>query len=561
LRLSGRENEAGLFYEMAGDMASDVKQHGEAVRLYASALGVSGARAPGDRIPILFKFASAHYAHESWADASRAYEELLSLLPRDSSMRIECHKLLGKVFLRLGENAKALGQFDASLSYPLAETDRFEIQQEIVGLKIAEGKYDDAIAVSRMQIAYAARCGNKESLGLAETDLGIAYFHKGDYRKTLESFSTALEAYESSRNLARTTDALSNLGNVYSAMNDFHNALSHWEKALALSREHGTLPQQARILNNLGIAHYQLCEFQAAKSYYTSAMEIFGKLNSRGGVAMLLANLGEICLAEGEYEIAEAHWTRALEAYREMQDPAGIIQLLLQLCRVRLMFGDTRGAESLLGEALANVAEHAVEMYRPFAEYLEGMLYASSGMPEEAMNAWARAGRSFHDQDAFTGGTESREEKILEIRLRRAEVLLKEGRFEECAGDLKRLAAECGQRYSAILLAEIDYTLGLLARVCPPLCEDKPLTCFLRGYEKIRNERIVEVSWKLTFALNEEYARRGKREKAAENRAKTAAILGYFAAKFHSAGLRRMYLQTDGRRRALDQCGSTMESD
>jgi hypothetical protein len=56
------------------------------------------------------------------------------------------------------------------------ESDLFELQQEIVAIKIAEGFYDEAIRLSNAQRELAEKQADAQAMGVVETDLGIALF-------------------------------------------------------------------------------------------------------------------------------------------------------------------------------------------------------------------------------------------------------------------------------------------------------------------------------------------------------------------------------------------------
>ncbi|HLX13458.1 MAG TPA: tetratricopeptide repeat protein, partial [Bacteroidota bacterium] len=305
-----RQNELGEnspkareLYIIAGDGASHLEKVREAAESFRRAYALSNGEPPELRFSILQKLAQVHDANDAYRESVETYEQMLALIPEGDLRRIVVHKPLGKAYLRLGENANAMKNFSEILKYTLTENDQFEIQQEIISLKIDEGRYDEAIRMSDGQRHLAARNPDKTLLALVETDLGIARFLKGEYSESLVCFTTAFEIYQDMKNRRKMIDELTNIGNVFNAMREHRKALEKWEDALGMITEVGTQQQRAQALNNIGIAHYNLGEHKGARSYYESAKKIFTQLNSKTGIVTTLANLGEVDFALGEYEL------------------------------------------------------------------------------------------------------------------------------------------------------------------------------------------------------------------------------------------------------------------
>ncbi|MBI3765785.1 MAG: protein kinase, partial [Ignavibacteriales bacterium] len=213
-RLGNTNAKALEHFEAAGDQARVEGALADADAMYKNALGCLSEDEREVRVSLSLKLAEVYQAKGSDQESITIYEQLLAELSAEDPRCKTINKSLGKGFARLGENAKALHNFQAALHGLVENVDRLEIQQEIISLKIAEGSFDEAIHMGEVQKTLAGSQGDRNFLALVETDLGIAQFYKGSFRESLEAFQRALTIYDNAGNKSKTIDALNNIGNV-----------------------------------------------------------------------------------------------------------------------------------------------------------------------------------------------------------------------------------------------------------------------------------------------------------------------------------------------------------
>ena len=153
-------------------------------------------------------------------------------------------------------------------------------------------------------------------------------------------------------------------------------------------------------------------------------------------------------------------------------------------------------------------------------------------------------------EDAFTGGTEKPEQRVAQIRLRKAELYLSDRRPDMA---LNLLSNETDQLFSLSpsLQAEREYILGKIARNHPAPGLEHPLIHFKRAMAQIGNNNVTELTWKISLELGREFKRRGNAERAREFLGATGTILKYFASGFDDDLLRSKYLASESRRIAM----------
>lgn len=541
------ENEkASKYYELAAGNALHGKLHEVASQHLKNAVQLNSSEGE-DFWRLQVMLGDTLFKNGEDRESISVFTLLLQHLPDDDQRRQSVYTMLGKAHARLGETALAQRYAEDALAVASDSRDRFEIQQEIISIHISEGNYDRAIALGAVQERFAVDQPDKQLLALVETDQGIARFFKGEFQEALHSFHAALKLYMHHGNHLKTIDALNNIGNVLSAMRDYRGALEKWRQALQMSTDRGTEYQRGQILNNIGIAYYHLREYAESQTHYQQSKDIFNQLNSHSGIAYALTNLGEVSHAQGSYEVAIGYWREALDIYRLMQDSCGMAQTLLQSAQMHLTLGSEEVALQMIDEVSRLIGQHKLTTLDAFYHYLRGQLFLLRHDYPSALSELEHAEQGFRQNGAFTGGSESEQEKECETILRTVEVKIRCREYSTALTLLSELACRAAVKQSPILEAELCYYFGVLARACPGMLDENPLMYFRRGLSIVEAEYVTEISWKLSYSLGCEYARRGNKEKAREHLVNAKVVMEFFLSKFTLAHLRQGYLGREDR--------------
>jgi serine/threonine protein kinase/tetratricopeptide (TPR) repeat protein len=547
--LGGDANSAAFYYEMAGEQAAQHQLLSRAIDDLEKAVKLVERRSGDDAyVALQEKLARVYFVSGAHQKSAQVYETILQKLHEGDRRRIQIHLGGGKALTRLGEHSRALSHLQQALDLGPDPSTRFEILQEIISLKIAGGHYDEAVELCQTQKAFASEQPDKDLLASVETNLGRAEFHRGKFQEAKASFAAALKINQQLGNRQKTIDALINLGNISSVLSDYRGALEQWRQAFTLTRETGTLHHEGQIQNNMGIAHYKLREYQEARSCYERAREIFEELSSKSGLALAQANLGEVAFAEGDYEQALEWWTKSLDLNEEMKDNGGAVESLLQLALVCRAFGDAEQLRCHLERADVLIRQYNLSVFRGQLTYLNGLLSSLLRKYNDAKRSFLVATEAFQ-QDAD-------QERLYLANLGSAHVLIALGQFEAARRLLKSVHREPRLDDFPLLKAEFCYLTGCVARTKTNRALEKPLVYFKQGMELIENEALGEVSWKLSYAIADEYAQRGQREKAEQNFLNAKLIIEHFVARIKSPKLREQYLSVDGKAEILSEISS-----
>ncbi|NCS90516.1 MAG: hypothetical protein GW789_17515 [Ignavibacteria bacterium] len=93
------------------------------------------------------------------------------------------------------------------------------------------------------------------------------------------------------------------------------------------------------------------------------------------------------------------------------------------------------------------------------------------------------------------------------------------------------------------LSAEKDYIVGIISEKTKDLQMSSPLDYYLSAYEKIKDLNIVEVTWKILFALSEQYFNRGMMSKTAEFVSYTKSLIYHTGEDLKDSQLKNSYFR------------------
>jgi tetratricopeptide (TPR) repeat protein len=543
LSRSGDQARASLFFEQAGEAGLSNSSYDYAIRLFREALASNEMEKSRTRdFHLTFRIAAAQLQGGLYKDAIETAGGLLAIAT--GSARAELMKILGLAESRTGQHEKAKQHIIAALAESSSASEQLELQQELIGIDIALGNFAEAENACQVQLQKARQMENDHARAGILTDLGIITFYLGRFEEASGHFRESMEINSLLNKPMKVIDALCNIGNTLSAQGQHARAIEYWTNALRKSDEYGTLMQQAQLYNNIGIAYFRLKDFSRAREQYLAAHDLALRTASMNHQAFTLTNLGKLAFADGAYEQALTHWTEALALYTRMDDAQGLGETLLQLAEVHVVLGNPDLAGTELDRTMRLINERHLGSFTARAHYLQGLMNLYLGRYTEALEHLERC------LPGFASETEQRSYHI--ARIRRAESLWMTGDTIGAGALLSQMAGDPAMAEHPQVFADTLYLMGRIAKQHPGMLAENPLVCFRQGLSAITAEPVSETTWRLSFSLGQEYYERGHREKAIEFLDKARQVLRYFSEKFGSATLRDGYLNSGGRREALE---------
>ncbi|WP_022932951.1 tetratricopeptide repeat protein [Treponema bryantii] len=170
---------------------------------------------------ILTKAQNAITAHD-WATAARYYKELL----RNDESNAEYLKELGSIYVRAGEDEKAIPYYEQIITFKPENTDAM-VSLGAIFRRLK--RYEDSVNILHKAQDISSANPN------INYNLGFTYKEMGDYDDAIDSFESVI-----SRN---PDDVLAHnhLGSIYFAKKEYDKAIAAYKKGLQVDQNHPIL--------------------------------------------------------------------------------------------------------------------------------------------------------------------------------------------------------------------------------------------------------------------------------------------------------------------------------
>jgi len=179
-----------------------------------------------------------------------------------------------------------------------------------------------------LALANSITIGNKKGwskgIAIAYNNIGIIYWHQGNYPDALKSHFNSLKIREEIGNKKGIADSYSNIGLVYEAMGNYPDALRNDFTSLKIREEIGDKNGITKSYNNIAIIYYNQANFIEALKNFLASLKISQELKNKYGMASSYNGIGAIYKEQGNYEEALKNYFSSLKIKEEIGDKLGI---------------------------------------------------------------------------------------------------------------------------------------------------------------------------------------------------------------------------------------------
>ena len=277
LQKAGQEEDAAIYYKLAGEHDQSLYANVEALIHFQNALAMNHS----EKSSLHESIGDLHTLRGEYSAAISSYETAASLSELDEIHRLE-HKL-GRVYHHMGQWELAVCHFQC------AEED---INEE----------------------------GNPGNLARLYADWSRTIHAMGDEFQAASLAEQALTYAEATEDQHALAQVHNILGIIARSQKDLHAAQSHLEKSLSESQNASDPEAEIASLNNLALVLIDEGDLTQAIEMIEQALEICRRLGDRHHEAALLNTLADIMYAEGQTEKAMAYLKQAVTIFSEIGD-------------------------------------------------------------------------------------------------------------------------------------------------------------------------------------------------------------------------------------------------
>lgn len=415
---------------------------------------------------------------------------------------------------------------------------------EIAYVKFDLNKFEDAAVLCREILGKSEL--SEENRGRIYNLLGMCIIYSDqDSQDSLDDFLEALKCYKRAGLTSKVAAIEVNIGNVYNLLGDSNKAEFHWKTALDLNLSVGNLEQEGVLLLNNGIYYFDKADFEECIKHYKRAHKIFLSLGNNKNQGISLSNLGEAYLTTCDYQKAFDALEEARSIFESSKNLDELIPVLLLFGYFYLILGTVDKLEELYKEvSLLLNDSHLKEKYQKELSLLKIIKSVSSD--EEIEIEELKAVR-----DGYLKKEDLRNYVTVSTIL--LNYLIKLNLFTEALEELNKpqFIEVCSK--NDIYNANREYLLGMVSSSFDSGSSSSHLKHFEKAYDLLSDESIVELTWKVLFALAQSYGERGNLSKAKNFVIYSRDIINLIAENIEPTQFKTAYLQKEERRAAMDK--------
>jgi len=191
----------------------------------------------------------------------------------------------------------------------------------LVSKKYFSSDPDKTITYGQQAADLATKLDFKPGLALANKNIGIGYFNKGDYINALKFYENSLAIFQSIGDKRGVANIYSNMGNIYYNQGSDEKALGLYLNSLKFSEDIKDTLREVTALINIGAIYGKKKQtYDKAISFYRQAFPLALGLNDNSTIGITAVNLGEVYMLRENFDSALYYYNISLKAVEGTED-------------------------------------------------------------------------------------------------------------------------------------------------------------------------------------------------------------------------------------------------
>jgi len=371
-----------------------------------------------------------------------------------------------------------------------------------------------------------------------------SYYNDNDFKSALSKFQKTLEYYTKIGLKNKIAAIEVNMGVMYNIIGDKKNAEASWSRALELNRSVGNISQEGTLLINNGTYYFDELEFEKAIEYYKRAHNIFLSLGGKVNEGIALSNLGEVYFTICEYQNSFEVLAEAKILFEKLDNIEELIPVLVLLCRFYFTIGDYKQIEPLYESATSLIGNSQLDNKYTNELLLIKNLMLIAEEKEIKVSDLETIRDNYLEKEDF--------KNYVTVNTILLNYLIKLELFGKAIEELNNNSFIEVSKQNNIFEANREYLYGIISSIHVTDDTLLPIEHFEKAYELLSDESIVELTWKVLFALFETYNERGNFNKAKNFIIYARDLIYLIAENIETTQFKTAYLQKEERRTAIE---------
>lgn len=197
-----------------------------------------------------------------------------------------------------------------------------------------KGDLSKAISLWEAASTIREKLDDKSGVAALNVKIGAAYFKLGDYEKSLAAQMKALKMFEQQKNVIGAAHALNNVAAVFEMQKQYDKAREYYGKAITTHLNNKDTLQAASVIINVGNIHYRQNNYDSAAWYWQNALRKIPPGKSPHYESIAYNNLAETFTLDRKYDSAFYMINKAIALRRLTKDYQGLTSSMSNLGRI-----------------------------------------------------------------------------------------------------------------------------------------------------------------------------------------------------------------------------------
>lgn len=197
-----------------------------------------------------------------------------------------------------------------------------------------KGDLSKAISLWEAASVIREKLDDKSGVAALNVKIGAAYFKLGNYEKSLDAQMKALKMFEQLKSDFGVAQALNNVAAVFEMQKQYDKAREYYWKAIAMHLTNKDMIQAGSVIINVGNIHYRQNNFDSAAWYWKNALQKIPSGKSPHYESIAYNNLAETFTLDKKYDSAFLMINKAIALRKLTKDYQGLTSSMSNLGRI-----------------------------------------------------------------------------------------------------------------------------------------------------------------------------------------------------------------------------------
>ena len=210
---------------------------------------------------------------------------------------------------------------------------------------------DSALHYGKKAVVESIKLGDSTLIAQVYSDVGAAYFRKGDYQNSKLNYLNAYKIRKAKNDFAGMAKVKANLANIYNKEGNKKLALKTYLESIDYFEKIGNYEAASYTKANVGYLFHETRNYPKAMRYLNEAIDYQEKNNLESGLCTSYLTLGNVYLREKDTVNALKFYNKCIQFSKKTGNKLSLSSALVNIGGIKSQQSKSKEANSLLSKS------------------------------------------------------------------------------------------------------------------------------------------------------------------------------------------------------------------